>query len=75
MKMAAHEGAAGDRFGNHTDNDSNTISPTPPQITDRSLVKVLRVIWWGQVRDGHRMPAEKGVILLEFPYKEGKDDG
>ena len=73
--MAAHKGAAGDRFGNHFSHDSNTISPKPPQITERSLVKVLRVIWWGQVREGRRMPAEKGVILLEFPYKEGKGDG
>ena len=64
MKMAAREGAAGDRFGNHTGNDSNTISLISPPTTDRSLVKVLRVIWWGQIREGHRMPAEKGVILV-----------
>ena len=63
--MAAHKGAAGDRFGNHTGNDSNTISLISPQSTDRSLVEVLRVIWWGQIREGHRMPAEKGVILID----------
>ena len=36
-----------------------------PQITDRSLLEVLRVIWWGQIRDGNRLPAEPGVILIE----------
>ena len=35
------------------------------QTTDRSLIEVLRVIWWGQIREGHRMPAEKGVILID----------
>ena len=73
--MAAHEGAAGDRFGNRFSRDSHSTSPHPEQITDRSLVEALRVIWWGQIREGHRMQAEYGVILLEFPYKEGKDDG
>ena len=63
--MAAHKGAAGDRFGNRFSRDSNTISLTPPQITSHSLVKALRVIWWGQIREGHRMPAEKGVILID----------
>ncbi len=63
--MAAHEEAVGDRFGNRFSRDSNTISLTPPPITDRSLVEVLRVIWWGQIREGHRMPAEMGVILIE----------
>jgi hypothetical protein len=63
--MAAHKGAAGDTLGNRFGSDSNTISPAPPQIATRSLVEALRVIWWGQVREGHRLPAEKGVILID----------
>ena len=35
------------------------------QVTDRSLLEALRIIWWGQAALGNRMPAEKGVILIE----------
>ena len=49
------------------------------QLVPRSIrpdeVRYARQVWWNQARLGHRMPAEKGVILIEFPYKEGKDDG
>jgi quercetin dioxygenase-like cupin family protein len=63
--MAAHEGAAGDKSGNRFSNDSDTTSPLRPQVTARSLVEVLRAIWWGQIREGHRMPAEHGVIVID----------
>ncbi len=35
------------------------------QVTNHSLVKALRTIWWGQAALGNRMPAEPGVILIE----------
>jgi hypothetical protein len=42
------------------------VEPVNPQITDRSLTEgYLRVIWWSQWREGVRLPAEKGVILLD----------
>ena len=50
----------------------------PPQPGEYHLnlgLLLATEIWCGRIRDGHRMPAEPGVILLEFPYKEGKDDG
>ncbi len=35
-------------------------------VTERSLtLGNLRVIWWSQWRQGNRLPAEKGVIVLE----------
>ena len=49
------------------------------QLVPRSMrpdgVRYARQVWLHQARLGHRMPVEKGVILLKFPYKEGKDDG
>jgi hypothetical protein len=63
--MAAHEGAAGDQVRNHFSQDFLTTSPTPPQVTDRSLTDVLRAMWRDQVRPGHRMPAELGGIRGE----------
>ena len=47
---------------------SDTADPltTPQQqVTDRSLVEALRVIWWGQAALGNRMPPEPDVILIE----------
>ena len=46
-----------------------------PRSMRRDETRYVRQVWWDHARLGHRMPAEKGVILLEFPYKEGKDDG
>ncbi len=63
--MAAHEGAAGDQVRNRFSQDFLTTSPTPPQVTDRNLTDVLRAIWRGQVREGHRTPLEHGVIVTE----------
>jgi hypothetical protein len=62
--MAAHEGAAGDQVRNHFSQDFLTTSPTPPQVTDRSLVEPLPVIWWGKAAPGHRLPAEPDVIVI-----------
>ena len=36
------------------------------QVTEKSLtLGNLRVIWWSQWRQGHRLPAERGVILID----------
>lgn len=35
------------------------------QVTDHSLVEALRTIWWGQAALGNRLPAERGVILID----------
>jgi hypothetical protein len=35
-------------------------------VTERSLtLGNLRVIWWNQAREGVRLPAERGIILLD----------
>lgn len=35
------------------------------QVTNRSLtLGHLRAVWWSQWREGHRLPAELGVIVI-----------
>ena len=37
----------------------------PPISTELSEREEARAIWWRQAALGHRMPAERGVILIE----------
>ena len=50
---------------NFMSRSSKAASCNRHPVTDRSLVEVLRVIWWRHIRDGHRIPAQPGVILNE----------
>ncbi len=68
MKMAAHEGAAGDRFGNRFSHDSHTTSGQSPQTfvrLDELVFAQVRAIWWRQIRLGNRLPAQRGLILID----------
>jgi len=49
----------------HSERPMSRGSHAPAQRTERSLVEVLREIWWGQAALGHRMPAERDVILID----------
>ena len=35
-----------------------------PPLTERDKEEA-RVVWWRQVRLGHRLPAERGVIVVD----------
>ncbi len=46
-----------------------------PRSMRRDETRYVRQVWWDHARLGHRMPTEKGGILLQFPYKERKAHG
>ena len=63
-----HSGAAGDNSGNHVSQDSPITSPTLPQPfagLDELICAQVRALWWRQRRDGNRLPAEPGMILID----------
>ncbi len=45
---------------------SHRVASVESRITNRSLtLGNLRIIWWSQWRQGYRLPAERGVIVIE----------
>ena len=67
MKKAAPiRGAAGSADDDKKAHPSDSTSPHVLQVTDRNLMLgYLRAIWWSQRRQGHCLPAERGVIVIE----------
>jgi hypothetical protein len=60
-------GAAGDKSRNHFSQNFLTTSPTLPQPIvrlDELIQAQVRALWWRQRRDGNRLPAEPGMILI-----------
>ncbi len=54
--------------GDHCDGSDNTLSIDlaqlrPSQIGPGELAS-LRAMWWRQASTGHRLPAERGVIVI-----------
>jgi len=51
------------------DGSDNSLSFDPAQLHPRPIgpgeLASLRALWWRQAALGHRLPAERGVILLE----------
>lgn len=63
---ALWRGAGGGAGDNEISPVSNSNSSHAPQLTDRSLTLAhLRTIWWSQWRQGYRLPAEKGLIVID----------
>ena len=66
MKKGARGWAPRSDFENRFCNDSNITSPRASQVTSSNLILGnLRVLWWNQCREGVRLPAEVGVILID----------
>ena len=65
MRKARSPGARASGRGKSKSKQESKPYSYSLQPTDRSLLEVLRTIWWGQAALGNRMPAERGVILIE----------
>ncbi len=54
--------------GDHCDGSDNTLSIDLAQLRPRQIgpgeLASLRAMWWRQAALGHRLPAERGVIVI-----------
>ncbi len=66
MKMAAHEGAA-EGVKHKSNKPDNTFREVPQPFArlDELVCAQVRALWWRQRRDGNRLPAQRGVILID----------
>ena len=64
--MAAHKGAAGgDKYKSKVENNASPEFPQPFVRLDKLVCAQVRALWWRQRRDGNRLPAESGIIVIE----------
>lgn len=64
--MAAHKGAAGgNNYKSNLENNASREVPQPFVRLDELVYAQVRELWWRQRREGNRLPAEPGVILIQ----------
>jgi hypothetical protein len=63
--MAGHKGPAeGVKHKSKAPNSTFREAPQPFARLDELVCAQVRTLWWRQRRDGNRLPAEPGVILI-----------